>query len=89
MRQGAWTRSRRPLAMLGAALALGGCVCCGPRFFGDPGYGPGPRVSTGGDYPASRRKGASPVAPPSQPSNEGWSWQRQRQAWQEQARQPL
>jgi len=26
---------RAPL--LGAILVLGGCACCGPRFFGEPG----------------------------------------------------
>ena len=33
--------ARRPAmalaALLGAVLSLGGCACCGPRYYGEPG----------------------------------------------------
>lgn len=42
MRHEGWARRLRKLPFFAAiGVALGGCVCCGPRHFGDDGRQPG------------------------------------------------
>ncbi len=53
-----WRRAarRRPAmalaALLGAVLSLGGCACCGPRYYGDTERAVGyqPQVRPSADY---------------------------------------
>ncbi len=87
----AWAQTPRSIPLLAAVgVALGGCVCCGPRYFGDDGRRPGYGRTVHSESELARAhapRGNRGWEPP-QPRTENWSQDRLRQHWIEQARRP-
>lgn len=88
MRHSFWAGRLRPVLVLAAmGAALSGCVCCGPRFYGDdgrrPGYG---RTSATESELVRSQAPRGGWTPPSRA--DGGTQERLQQRWQELARQP-
>ena len=66
MRHEAWARRLRPVPFLAAmSAALSGCVCCGPRHYGDDGRRPGWGHTAASEYELIRAHAPR--------GNQGWT----------------